>query len=114
MRWDFTAPPIVQRFCFSLSMSQTRIAAANRLPYDMAGPGKAESSQSVVVAKSIKWPGAIAVAREGRTVSCVYNGLGVSAPLFLALVAHLPLRAASRLHRHHCHSRHRHCPCLIL
>ena len=39
--------------------------------------GKAESASSVVVAKSLKWPGAVAVAREGKMCLSVYNGFGV-------------------------------------
>ena len=39
--------------------------------------GKAESASSVVVAKSLKWPGAVAVAREGKMCVSVYNGFGV-------------------------------------
>ncbi len=46
----------------------------------VGGPGKAESAQSVAVARSIKWPGAVCVAKEGKTVTCVYNGFGLPSP----------------------------------
>ena len=39
--------------------------------------GKADSAQSVVVLKSLKWPGAFTIARQGKTLVNVYMGLGV-------------------------------------
>jgi radial spoke head protein 4A len=39
--------------------------------------GKSESNQSVAVLRSLKWPGAVTVAREGKTILNVYNGYGV-------------------------------------
>lgn len=39
--------------------------------------GKAESNQSVGVCKSLKWPGAVFVAREGKAYTNVYVGYGV-------------------------------------
>lgn len=39
--------------------------------------GQAESKHSAVVLKSLKWPGAFAVAREGSALVNVYVGLGV-------------------------------------
>mmetsp|Transcript_35537 Transcript_35537/g.80173 ORF Transcript_35537/g.80173 Transcript_35537/m.80173 type:complete len:532 (-) Transcript_35537:334-1929(-) len=46
-------------------------------PPNEDGAGKAESAQSVAVLKSTKWPGAVCVAREGKTCVNVYVGNGV-------------------------------------
>jgi hypothetical protein len=47
-----------------------------------AGPiteegSKSESNQSVAVLKSLKWPGAVTVAKEGKQVLNIYIGFGV-------------------------------------
>jgi len=40
--------------------------------------GKSESSHSVAVLKSLKWPGAVTIAKEGKTILNIYVGFGVT------------------------------------
>lgn len=52
--------------------------------------GKSESNQSVAVLKSLKWPGAVSVAKEGKAVLNVYVGHGVVSSCMRPTVCYEP------------------------